>query len=108
MAVVNLNTYFNSLYEGITQGQVDYLSLTSSMAETFFPWKDPQFPLADASLWIIAVLAALFAIPGGIAVEAGVAAAGVGAFAAAGMQELTDKLTPVYVSFFHKRCWEVI
>jgi len=64
------------------------------MSLTFFPWKDPVWPLGEASFWIVAVLAALFAIPSGFTVEAGIAAASVGAFAAAGVQQLTDSLQP--------------
>jgi hypothetical protein len=67
------------------------------MASTFFPWKDPQFPLGDASIWIIAVMTALFAIPGGMEVDAAIVigAVGAGAFVSAGVQQVTTSLEPV-------------
>jgi hypothetical protein len=53
----------------------------------------------DATFWIVAVLTALFALPAGlvgeeVAVEAGVAAAGITAFVGAGVQQVSYTLQP--------------
>lgn len=66
------------------------------MAETFFPWSEPSFPLGDAALWIVALVTALLAIPTGFTSDAvAIAATGVGAFVSGGIQQVSLSLAPV-------------
>ncbi|KAH0538828.1 hypothetical protein FGG08_004604 [Glutinoglossum americanum] len=94
LGVVNLNTFFNALVTGVTNGQVDYQGLIDEMALMFFPWKNPHFALGDAAFWIVAVITALAAFGTFGAVELAVALVGVGAFAGAAIQQVTLALTP--------------
>lgn len=89
----------NNSQTGVTNGQVDYLGLTGDIAETFFPWKNPTFILGDATFWIIAILTALLAFPAGmvaeeVAADASIAAAGITAFVAAGVSQVSYSLQP--------------
>ena len=93
-AVVNLNTFFDRLYDGITDGQADYEGLASDIAQTFFPWQDPKFGANDAAVWIGATVGALFTF---IAPESRLVAAGaraIAAFVDGGAQEAQIQLTP--------------
>ena len=56
LSVVNLDTFFNTVYDGIGNGQDEYLGLVDETSEVFFPWKDPIANLSDASNWITAIL----------------------------------------------------
>ncbi|OCL07402.1 hypothetical protein AOQ84DRAFT_389548 [Glonium stellatum] len=90
-STVNLNTLFNSIYTGISNGQQDYSDLSDQLALTFFPWSNPQFAFGDAAFWIVATLTMLVAvIPGLLEAEA----VGLSAFAGAGVQQLAFSLTP--------------
>jgi hypothetical protein len=48
----------------ISNSQETYTNLINSIATTFFPWKDPQFPLGDAAPWITAILSIIFSFMG--------------------------------------------
>ncbi len=68
------------------------------MSKVFFPWKNPKFPLGDVAFWIVAILTAVFAIPALVlGPEVAFAAVGIGAFAAAGVQQVFATLEPEYV-----------
>lgn len=90
-STINLNTLFNSIYTGISNGQQDYSDLSGKIALTFFPWNNPEFAFGDAAFWIVAALTMLLTIVPGL-VE--VAATGLAAFTAAGIQQIAYSLTP--------------
>jgi hypothetical protein len=68
----------------MSNGQATYTNLIDSIATTFFPWNDPQFPLGNASSWIVAILSIIFAGP----------LASFGLLAGAGVQEASYALQP--------------
>jgi hypothetical protein len=68
----------------MTNGQATYTNLLDSIATTFFPWNDPQFPLGNASPWITAILSIIFV--GRLA--------DFGLLAGAGIQEASYALQP--------------
>ncbi|KAH0548679.1 hypothetical protein GP486_007777, partial [Trichoglossum hirsutum] len=94
LAVVNLNTLFNAMVTGVTNGQADYQGLVDEMALAFFPWKSPHFVLGDASFWIVAAITALAAFGSLGTAALAVGLVGVGAFAGAATQQVTQALSP--------------
>jgi hypothetical protein len=94
LAVVNLNTFFNAMVTGVTNGQVDYQGLIDEMSLLFFPWKNPRFILGDAQFWIVAAITALAALGTLGTAALGVGLVGAGAFAGAAMQQVTQSLSP--------------
>ncbi|OCK74569.1 hypothetical protein K432DRAFT_447221 [Lepidopterella palustris CBS 459.81] len=91
MSVVNLNTLFNSIYTGISNGQQDFTDLSDQIALTFFPWKNPKFPFGDAAFWINAIISILFSIIPGISVPL---KSGLTALTKAGVQQAEYSLQP--------------
>ena len=56
--------------------------------------------MGDASFWIVAIVSAVFAIPGAVeraGAKAAAAAVSAGAFVGAGVQQITSSFEPEYV-----------
>jgi len=47
MSVMNLNMYFNSIFNGVVAGQLSYSNSIPQIAKTFFPLQDESFPFGD-------------------------------------------------------------
>lgn len=93
-AAVHLNTLFNAMFDGITNGQLDYVGLADEISQLFFPAKDPVFALEDVSFWIVAILTIFATVASIIFPASAIPVLGIGAFAGAGVQELTESLKP--------------
>lgn len=81
---------------GISNGQLTYTNLIDSITTTFFPWNDPQFPLGNASAWIIAILSIIFTgpfTPFGLLAGAGIQEAEYVLQPSPGSTLLVDKIT---------------
>lgn len=93
-AAVNLNVFFNRIYEGTKVGQQDFTDKAGSIAQTFFPWKDPKFGGNDAAIWVAATIGAIFSFisVGSRAATAGASA--IAAFVEAGSSQLQLQLSP--------------
>lgn len=76
---------------GISNGQNGFSDRVDGLAQTFFPWKNPQFAFGDAAFWIVATVSMLMGIVPGV--SQGVAI-GVGAFMGAGIQQTSYSLQP--------------
>jgi hypothetical protein len=80
----------------MTNGEQTYSNLIDSVATTFFPWNDPQFPLGNASPWVSAILSIIFTgilTPFGLLAGAGVQEASYALQPSPGATLLVDKLT---------------
>ncbi|KAI9775007.1 MAG: hypothetical protein M1839_001607 [Geoglossum umbratile] len=104
ISLVNLHQLFKAIDEGITKGQLDFISRVDKMALTFFPWKEPNFAAADIVIWMsfLANLLGLFApvlVPVRLLTRTGSviasgASEGAGGLAAAGMTQAANELEP--------------
>lgn len=75
----------------IGNSQETYTNLIDSIATTFFPWKDPQFPLGAAAPWLTAILSIIFSFMGPEGAAMGSLA---GQLASAAINEVTVQQQP--------------
>ncbi|KAI9775348.1 MAG: hypothetical protein M1839_001264 [Geoglossum umbratile] len=94
LAVVHLNSFFNAMVTGVTNGQADYLGLIDDMILRFFPWKSQRFVLGSAQFWIVAAITALAALVSFGSLAVGTSLAGIGAFAGAAVQQAALNMAP--------------
>ena len=79
---------------GVTNGQVDYVGLTGSLAGDFFPWKDPTFSPNSFVLWITTIITSIAAF-GSLQNEVhGIEAASTANFISATGSQLVLSLSP--------------
>jgi hypothetical protein len=93
-AVVNLNAYFNRIYEGTKVGQEDFSDKAGSIALTFFPWEDASFKADDAAIWVGATIGAIFSFISIASRAATAGAAAIASFISAGTSQLQLGLNP--------------
>ncbi|KAM7191314.1 hypothetical protein V8F20_009369 [Naviculisporaceae sp. PSN 640] len=94
VSTMNLNMYFNAIFDGVVAGQLGYTNTIPDIAEMFFPANDQNFPFGDGSPWIIAILTILFAFPLFWGHKAAMAGATTGALLIGGTTTAEDKLEP--------------
>ncbi|KAK4168142.1 hypothetical protein QBC43DRAFT_296821 [Cladorrhinum sp. PSN259] len=95
VSVMNLNMYFNAIFDGVVAGQLDYTNSIPQIAKTFFPPKDQTFPFGDAVPWIIAILTVLFAFPLLAGETAALVGVGAGALLIGSTTTVNDQLEPL-------------
>ncbi|KAK0639122.1 hypothetical protein B0T16DRAFT_422464 [Cercophora newfieldiana] len=95
MSVMNLNMYFNAIFDGVVAGQLGYTNSIPQIAKTFFPPQDETFPFGDAAPWIIAILTVLFAIPLLAGETAALVGVGAGALLIGSTTTVNDQLEPL-------------
>ncbi|KAF2418237.1 hypothetical protein EJ08DRAFT_703209 [Tothia fuscella] len=61
LSASNLNSFFNAIMDGITDGQLSFSNEIDRVATLAIPIKDPKFPFGDIAFWLVAILAAIFA-----------------------------------------------
>ncbi|KAK0720232.1 hypothetical protein B0H67DRAFT_180062 [Lasiosphaeris hirsuta] len=95
VSVINLNMYFNAIYDGVIAGQLGYTNYIPQIAQNFFPPQDTSFPFGDAAPWIIAILTIIFAFPILAGETAALVGVGVGALLIGSATTVTDQLEPL-------------
>ncbi len=94
ISVVNLNMYFNAIYDGVVAGQLGYTNNIADIAQKFFPPQDQNFPFGNAVPWIIAVLTLLFAFPMLAGETAALAGVGTGSLLIGATTTVDNELAP--------------
>ncbi len=94
MSVVNLNMYFNAIYDGVVAGQLGFTNNVPDIAQKFFPPEDQDFPFGNVAPWLIAVLTLLFAFPLLLGDAAALAGIGAGSLLIGATTTVNDELSP--------------
>jgi hypothetical protein len=92
---MNLNMYFNAIFDGVVAGQLGFTNSIPNIAQTFFPPQDTGFPFGDAVPWIIAILTVLFAFPLLLGETAALIGVGAGALLIGSTTTANDQLEPL-------------